>query len=100
MEKARTVMSKLTSLTLESGESVESFFKELPPASNKQYYSSISFPISLYDISKKLEGNKYSGLGEFRSDLTMLVENAISFYGASSPQGLASGLIKVSPLSC
>jgi hypothetical protein len=95
-KEAKSVLNTINELEVkESGDLAASFFKQLPPASEKIYYQSVSQPISLYDIEKKVQGNKYSGLGEFRSDLTLLIENAFFYYGPESVQAKAALVIKV-----
>jgi hypothetical protein len=98
-QEARGILDSLSNTQVpesdNSGETIASFFKNLPPASEKLYYQTVTQPISLYDVEKKVDGNKYASLGEFRSDLSLLVDNAILFYGAESIQGAAAKMIKV-----
>ena len=96
--EARVILDSLSNTPVPesaTGETVASFFKNLPPASEKLYYQTVHQPISLYDVEKKVDGNKYASLGEFRSDLSLLVDNAFLFYGAESVHCSAAKLIKV-----
>ncbi|KAJ3339229.1 hypothetical protein HDU91_001056, partial [Kappamyces sp. JEL0680] len=100
MRKVKAILDSFSTLLIDDGSDVASFFMSLPPSSQTGleerlttvvYYSKVKNPISLSDISRKVEDFKY---GVLLTDLHLLANNAISFFGPDSNEAKAAQLIK------
>lgn len=56
------------------------YFRDPPESSIPDYKKVIERPISLKDIKKKFDNNEYKNISEWRSDVTLIWENAISYH--------------------
>lgn len=62
-----------------------SHLKNLPdPDQEPFYYSSVSNPISLYQIRKNILNRQYNDISEFKKDFYLLISNVEAAYGSKS----------------
>jgi hypothetical protein len=70
-------------------------FMALPPKSQvPQYYETIARPMHLQTIRKKITTLKYKDLDAFEADMTLLFENARTYYDADSQHYLDAEVLQ------
>jgi hypothetical protein len=61
-------------------------FKVLPPDTSTDYYASVKRPIDMQTINGRYSRGAYQTLEQLLDDMTLLCDNAYSFYPKASRQ--------------
>ena len=81
MHKLWDVMASVGDMT---GRSRSESFQQLPRKhTNQEYYAVVQNPISLGLIRKKIQKKEYKDIDAFEEDMTLLFENARSYYSST-----------------